>query len=145
MNQTITVSGRVIGKKKPLFTDWSVTIPPDHNQAGRNLTLRDLITLVVTKEVSQFQQRQSERRFNKILSTAEIEVGAVKGKIDSGGRNLDQSVTLDDAITTALQAFEDGLYLVFLDGKPEKDLDKEVTLQPDSQLMFVRLVLLAGG
>jgi hypothetical protein len=44
-----------------------------------------------------------------------------------------------------LQAFEDGLYLVIVDGNEQRDLDQQVFLQPDSRVAFVRLALLAGG
>jgi hypothetical protein len=51
----------------------------------------------------------------------------------------------DVAVAVALQAFEDGLYFVFLDGQQQEDLDAEVRLRPDSTLTFIRLVALAGG
>ena len=62
-----------------------------------------------------------------------------------GGRELHQPVDADSAVTTALQAFEDGIYLVILDEKEQRDLDREVHLRPDSHLVFVRLVMLAGA
>jgi hypothetical protein len=65
--------------------------------------------------------------------------------VDSGGRELHQDVNPGDAVATALQAFEDGIYLVILDGEEQRDLDREVHLQPDSRLVFVRLVMLAGA
>ena len=62
-----------------------------------------------------------------------------------GGRNLKQKVDEEDAVGAALQAFEDGLYLVVLDGEEQRELDREVYLQPDSRVTFVRLAMLAGG
>jgi hypothetical protein len=44
-----------------------------------------------------------------------------------------------------LQAFEDGLYLVVLDGQEQRSLDAQLFLQPDSRVAFVRLTMLAGG
>ncbi|HSL34673.1 MAG TPA: hypothetical protein VK871_13540 [Candidatus Limnocylindrales bacterium] len=49
------------------------------------------------------------------------------------------------AIGTALQAFEDGLYLVILDGREQRDLDEQVFPKPDSHLTFLRLVMLSGA
>ena len=58
----LTVSGKTLGKKKPLFADWSVPFPPDLSSEGDRLTLRGLITRVVHAEVEAFHQRQEDRR-----------------------------------------------------------------------------------
>jgi hypothetical protein len=44
-----------------------------------------------------------------------------------------------------LQAFEDGLFLVILDGEEQRELDSQIFLQADSHVVFVRMVMLAGG
>jgi hypothetical protein len=61
------------------------------------------------------------------------------------GRGLKQKVDGEEAVAAALQAFEDGLYLVILDGEEQAELDREVSLQPDSHVTCVRVVMLAGG
>jgi len=141
---TITVGAKVVGQKRPLFTDYCMPLPPDVSASGR-MTLRDLITQIVLYEVEGFRQRQEERRLAQVLSPQEIEQGAVKGKIDSGERELKQEVDDDAAVSTALQAFEDGLYFVFLDDTQQESLDQTVFVSDDSRIMFVRLVALAGG
>lgn len=141
----LTVSARVVGKRKPLLPDWQLPWPPDESGSGEPLTLRQVITRVVHKEVEAFQQRQQERRFVRILTERQIEQGLTRGRVDSGGRELHQPVSADDAVATALQAFEDGIYLVILDGEEQRELDREVYVHPDSHLVFVRLVLLAGA
>jgi len=140
----LTISGKAVGRKKPLFSDFSVPFPPDLGDGGA-LTLRDLIGRVVTSEVEAFQQRQEERKLLRALTAREISESAAKGKVDMGGRDLGQKVDLEEAIGTALQAFEDGLYLVIVDGQEQRSLDAQVFLQPDSRLTFVRLTMLAGG
>ena len=42
-------------------------------------------------------------------------------------------------------SFEDGLFLVIVDGQEQRSLDAQVYVQPDSRVAFVRLVMLAGG
>ena len=56
-----------------------------------------------------------------------------------------QSVDPDEAVATALQAFLDGLYLVFIDDVEQRDLDAQVFLTPESKLTFLRLTFLAGA
>jgi hypothetical protein len=141
----ITITGKTLGRKKPLFADWSIPFPPDLKDEGDRVTLRDLIVRVVRAEVEAFRTRQEERRLVKALSRADIDQGAAKGKIDMGGRQVKQAVDEEDAVGTALQAFEDGLYLVVVDGEEQRDLDREVFVQPDSRVTFIRLAMLAGG
>ena len=140
----ITIRGKALGRKKPLFADWSIPFPPDLGDGG-SLTLRDLITRVVRTEVEAFKKRQEERRLLRVLTEGDIARGVGKGKIESGGSDLKQDVDPDQAVAVALEAFEDGLYLVVLDGQEQRQLDQQVYLQPDSTVAFVRLTLLAGG
>ncbi len=142
---TILVEGKILGQKRPVFTDWRINLPPAPAPHGNSLKLRDLITHVVQEEVTAFRQRQQERRLARILSPAEIAQGAARGKIDSGERDLNQPVDLDTAVAVALQAYEDGGYFVFIDGEQQGGLDSEVSLHSDSKVTFVRLVALAGG
>jgi hypothetical protein len=141
----LTISGKALGRKKPLFTDFSIP-PPEEAVSGGGHTLRDLISSVVGAEVAAFRQRQESRRFIRALTAREIDASAEAGKIEAGGSDVPmQEVDEDDAIGAALQAFEDGLYLVVIDGQDHRDLDTQIYLQPDSRLTFVRLTLLAGG
>jgi len=141
----LTVSARALARRKPLIPDWQVPWPPEEDGGGEALTLRELITHIVHQEVRAFATRQQERKLVRILTEKEIESGLEKGRVDSGGRDLRQEVNPEEAVGTALQAFEDGIYLVFLDEEEQRELDKQVFLRPDSKLTFVRLVLLAGA
>jgi hypothetical protein len=145
MTATLTIEGKQLGRKQRLFPDRQVPYPPDWQHSGGRTTLRDLITRIVLDEVATFRQRQEERRLYRTLTAAQITQGASTGKIDPGGRDLDQVVDDDTAVAIALQAFEDGLYFVFIDGQQQKDLDAIVYVSPNSTVTFVRLVALAGG
>ena len=107
--------------------------------------LQDLITHIVLAEVADFEQRQEARRFVRHLSPEEIHTGAAHGRVDPGGRLASEPVDPQAAVETALLAFEDGLYYIFVDGTQITGLDDPVTLRDESQLTFVRLVPLAGG
>jgi hypothetical protein len=141
----LTLSARALGRRKPLVPDWQVPWPPEEDGGGEPLTLRELITKIVLEEVAAFQKRQEQRKLVRILTEREIAAGLEKGRVDSGGRDHHQKVDPEEAVATALQAFEDGIYLVVLDGEEQRELDREVHVHPDSQLTFVRLVMLAGA
>jgi hypothetical protein len=139
-----TIAGKALGRKKPLFADWSIPLPPELSGDGN--TLREVITQIVLKEVSAFRERQEQRQVFRALTARQIEAGVEKGKVESGGIDVPvQELNADSAVATALQAFEDGIYLVVIDEKEHRNLDSQVYLQPDSRITFVRLTLLAGG
>jgi hypothetical protein len=140
----LLISGKALGRKKPLFADFSIPFPPELGDGGA-VSLRDLIERVVRHEVEAFKQRQEDRKLVHALTARQIDEGASRGKIDMGGRDLKQQVDAEEAVGTALEAFEDGLYLVVVDGVEQKNLDHQVFLNPDSRIAFVRLVMLAGG
>jgi hypothetical protein len=145
MSIEFIVEGKVVGQKRPLFTDWHIELPPIDDHQGDHLKLRDLITAIVAREVDAFKTRQVERKLARVMSKAEIDQGAQRGKIDPGERDLQQSVNIDESVGAALQAFEDGLYFVFIDEIQQTNLDGEVFLKTNSKVVFLRLTALVGG
>jgi len=140
----LTISAKAVGRKKPLFEDYSVA-PPAAVAAGQPITLRELVGHVVRAEVTAFEQRQAERRLLKALTARQIADGLAGGKVQAGGSDLDQHVDPDQAIATALEAFTDGLFLVVVDEQEVAQLDSVVPLTEGSRLTFIRLTMLAGG
>lgn len=142
------IAGKALGKRKPLFADWSIPFPPEwgdgDGDGGR--TLRDVISRIVRDEVKAFRQRQHDRQFLRALTAKEIEAAAEKGKIQMGESEVGpQEVDEDHAVGAALQAFEDGMYLVVIDDVEQSQLDQPVFLTADSRITFIRLTLLSGG
>ncbi|HRX87030.1 MAG TPA: hypothetical protein P5572_18555 [Phycisphaerae bacterium] len=144
----LTVLGRGVGQRRPLFEDFSIPPPPECGDGGP-LTLRELITHVVSIEVAAFAKRQQARRLDRVLSARQIEQDAARGRVSPEGRDpkLPPAVRVDpdEAVAVALEAFEDGLYLVIIDGSEYRSLDAIVPLTPASQITFLRLIFLAGA
>lgn len=143
MTFCITVEGKVIGKRRPIFSDWSIPIPPSLQDSP--FTLRDLITCVVRAEVQAFQTRQTKQKLQQFLSKDAIHQGLAEGKVTLGDRDFEQVVDETTAIEVAIMGFIDGLYYVFLDDVQQEELDATVHLKLDSRLTFIRLVALVGG
>jgi hypothetical protein len=140
------IETRVLGKKARPLDGWSVpALPGVDDREGGGLTLRDLIARIVRYEVGEFRKRERGRRLLRVLSNTEIADAAARGKVDPGGRPEAGPVDEDVAVGIALQGFEDGLYLVILDGEEQRDLDKQVYVTPDSRVVFLRLTFLAGA
>lgn len=145
----LTIRGRALGSRRTLFDDFSIP-PPDDLGDGGPLTLRDLIEHIVRREISAFERREAARRLDRVLSGRQIDAGVERGKVSAEGRDPKlfakmPHVDPDDAVRTALIAFEDGLYLVVIDEHEYRSLDDIVRLDPDSRITFLRLTFLAGA
>jgi hypothetical protein len=145
MNINLTIEGKIIGQKKTSLVDLLFDLPTYSERNGSYITLRDLLVSVVAQEVENFRQRQEKMNLGQILSIEAVMQGVEKGKVDSGGHDLHQSIDLEKATLTAIQAFEDNLYYVFIDGIAKTDLGEEIFLKTGSKVEFIRLVALAGG
>ena len=141
----LKVTGKSLGSRRKLFADFSIPIQPQW-LGDDGVTLRDLIQATVAEQVAAYEKRQADRQFIRALTAKDISAGIEKGKIDSGGSEI-EPVKIDGsaALATAIEAFSDGLYLVSVDGEEKKDLDAQLFLAEDSTIAFIRLTLLAGG
>lgn len=145
MSLTIQVTGYVMTSRRIHIPERLLQLPSDRGPNGEPMLLRELIARIVLEEVEAFRQRQEERRLFRMLTEAEILREAERGKVDPGGREGQQEVDPQEAVRLALQAFEDRLYYVFIDGVQLQSLDQPVRVKSGSRVLFVRLVPLAGG
>ena len=136
----LTLEVKQIGRKKAIVTRELLL-----GELSSHPTLRDLIERIVTLEVQAFRERQRDAQFIRALTESEIKTQSETGKISMGGLEQIQEVHTDDAVKVALQAFEDGLYYVFANDEQIESLGQPVNLAVNSNIMFLRLVALAGG
>lgn len=139
----LTVQARATGRRRPLVPDRE--LPPPGAGGWGAQTLRQLIERIVREEVAAYSERQAERSFLRVLGERELSDAAERGRIVSGAQARGPRANPDAAVGVALQAFEDGVYLVLVDGEQERDLDAQVFISEHSTLTFVRLVALSGG
>src|SRR5690348_11652321 len=102
---SLLIEGKVVGQKRPLFTDWELPMLPEWENGIQRVTLRDLITRIVLEEVRAYQERQEQKSMVQALTQADIQRGLMKGKVDMGGREA-KKVDPQEAVRTAIQAFE---------------------------------------
>lgn len=137
------IESKVLGQRRRPFEPWELSLFPETHT--EQTTLRELLTRIVLQEVEAFLLRQEERKLERVLSAAEIASQANRGKVDMGGRDLEQTVDGEAAVTNALVAFEDGFYYVFIDGQQVHKLNEAVSVRDDGHMLFVRLMPLIGG
>lgn len=144
MSATVTIQVKQPGKTQLLLPQIAIPFPHDLPRAGGQKTVRDLLAFLVQQQVRDFNERQTAVTLFQVLSMEAINAGARRGKIDSGER-APQFASDEQAVDTALQAFVDGLFFLFVDGRQYENLDDAVYLLPDSDITLIRLVALAGG
>lgn len=134
------VEAKVLGRRGSGIEPREIAYAP-----SAPVSVRELIDHVVRDEVAAFADRERQRRFIHVLTASQIDAGVSAGKVDPGGRSAEAPVAPGRAVATALQAFEDGLFYVFVDGKQREELDDLVEVSSQTMLRFVRLAPLAGG
>jgi hypothetical protein len=134
----IYISLKSIGKRKNFITTKEVELTnvPD--------SLRSLITEIVKTNVRQFNSNPAEVPIVNYLSNTEIEQGASSGKVGFGITYSNNKVNQTEALITAIQAFEDGFYRVFLNDEEVAQLDAPLKVNDGDVVVFIRLTMLAG-
>jgi hypothetical protein len=137
----VRVEAAVAGRRRAGTAEHAV----DVDLAGGAVPLRVLVAAVVRAEVAGYEARAEERSLVRVLTERDLREGQVAGVVRSGGEVVPPGTDVDDAVDAALLAHRDGLYRVIVDDEPIDDLDADVVVGPQTRLLFLRLVALAGG
>lgn len=132
----ITLQLKRLGKKKIHLLDFEIEKHPQ--------TLKELIEECVKSEVKRYNEKREGIRLMSFLSPKEIQEQSETGKIGFGDLNNTELAQVDQAIANALLAFEDGLFVVFVDDEEIKSFEESIDLKPDSSIAFIRLTFLTG-
>lgn len=132
------VEARVVGSRDRL-EDTLVPVEPGGHR------LEELLQALVRAELAAFAERQRERSLLRVLTPTDLVRGVESGRYATEPRPQQQAPSYDDAWARAREAFEDGLYVVFLDEQQVESLDDTILVTADTRLRLVRLVALAGG
>jgi len=140
--KTIHLSVKMLGKRRAVIEKQLLEIPISFYE---NPHLKQFISLIVTQQVNSFNKKTEQKLLLPYLSSSAIQEQAEHGKVTFGDLYNKEKVVEEEAIQTALQAFEDGIFLVIIDGQRMETLADEINFQEDSEVVFIRLVALAGG
>ena len=133
----INLQIKAAGKRKAILEKHAYHLPETPE------SLQDLITMIVTNEVTAYNQKIIDASLMPYLTTEAYLDGEYIGKIGFNDRKNDTEQALQLAIDNALQALEDGLYRVFINDD-EATLDQPFSLPNDATVTFIRLTFLAG-
>ncbi|WP_059170240.1 hypothetical protein [Bacillus sp. FJAT-27445] len=136
----IYISMKSLAKRKNFITKQPYELQKKPN------TLRDFITQVVTQNAEQFNNKvgNPEMPLINFLSNPDIEHQAQAGKVGFQALYNEKQADLTRAIETSIQAFEDGLYRVFISDEEVEELDTPLEVTENAEVVFIRLTLLTG-
>lgn len=125
-----------LGKKKVHHIPFQLSSVPK--------TLQSLIAACVTTEVEKYNQKRQKIELATFLNPQQIQEQAEQGKIAFGEIHNLTLIDVDKAISTALLAHKDGLYVIFVDGTEIKQLTDPVEINEKSEIVIIRLTFLVG-
>lgn len=134
----VTVNLKSIGKKKNSVKEESFFLE------NRPETVRQLIEETVKTCVKSYNERREGKELLKGLTKEEIEDQAAAGKVSFGVNYGERDGDLEQAVSNAVQSYEDGIYRIFIEDKEAGLLDEPIFITEETKLTFVRLTMLAG-
>ena len=137
----LKVSVKQPGKKHPLIDNKFIEIA----HIGFHPTVYTLITAVVAQQVIAYNNKPTEKSLLPFLDKETIERDAENGKVGFGSIYNENKAVVADAQQVAVQAFEDGIFSLFVDDQEYRELHTIINLTEDSTLTFIRLTFLAGS
>lgn len=107
--------------------------------ASEWVSVEEIITARVTKEVETYNQKQSEYFHGLVIpSEAEQTLNGYKLK---GKKYIDA----EKQVYVALNAFQNNGYFVLIDDVQSESLTQKVQLKADTKINFIKLTPLVGG
>ena len=127
-----------VGKRKPLIENQSMEMPDTVR------TLRALLAEIIRQRVETFNQRSESGNWTKYLTDFDLDAAAETGKVSFDAKYNDRQQNAGQAVDTAILAFQDGLFRVFLDEIELESLDAALNLHDGQVIIFIRLTMLSG-
>jgi hypothetical protein len=138
----IKISVKMLGKKRPILENLQIQLPDDFNDSSN---LLKLVEIIVRQQVANFNQNREADNLLHYLDSSQMQAMKKRGKISFGEVYNTKTADVEKAVQYALQAFEDGLYFVFIEDEKIEKLGDKVDLKPNAKILFLRLVALTGG
>ena len=116
--------------------------------ADKPTNAKELISLSVSALVANYNKRVEQSELTNIaevlLGESSLADAAASGKIAFGTVANRTPQNLSKAIDTALLAFQDGLFVCFIDDEAIENLEQKILLQKDSVVTFIKMTNLSG-
>ncbi len=107
-------------------------------------TVGELIKATVKYCVNDYNERKDNSDLLTLLLPESIADKATQGKISFNENHGDNYANLEKAESDAIQAFLDGIVVIFADDKKLENIDEEINIENIDSLTFIKLTMLAG-
>lgn len=140
----IKVTVKQLGKRHPVLLEQKLEI--DHHES--RISLEDLLKRVVQQQVEAFNAKSFEAEDedrSKIPNENYLNILTDTGKAGLGSIYNQKRADLEKAQENAIQAFEDGIFVVFYNDQPIENITHIIDLSLQHTFTFIRLTFLAGS
>ena len=142
--KTIRVNVKQLGKKHPILAEQPINIDTQKD----TISIQELLDFIVQQQVENYNQKPIEKEdidTEKLPKENYLPLLIESGKVSFSSIYNENKADLSKAQETAKQAFEDGMFAIFLGEKQIEDLAEEVSLTTNQSFTFIRLTFLAGS
>ncbi|MBO4695807.1 MAG: hypothetical protein J5643_00840 [Lachnospiraceae bacterium] len=130
---------------KKLGARGNKVVPVPFKIDGIPSTVGELIAMTAKKCAEEYNERvRKGETMITPLSQREISDMAGIGRITFGICNGDKEQDVGKAVDSALLAFHDGLFCLFINKTQMTSAEQEIVLKEDDVLTFIRLTMLSG-
>ncbi|KAA5821376.1 hypothetical protein FPF71_15980 [Algibacter amylolyticus] len=134
--QEFFINLKRLGKKK-IYTE---TIQLDFKIND----LKDLLVACVSSKIKDYNSKRENNQLLSFLTPSQIQEQSETGKIGFGDIANYNLADEQASIETAIQAYKDGMFLVFINDEEITDLNENISLTPDTNITFLRMTFLTG-
>ncbi len=133
----INVNVKKLGKK------IASVEPTPFEIEGVPTTAEELVTACVRSCVAAYNRRIDGRE-PRLVSDEQFAAMEAAGKMAFGLPFSDKKADVNEAVQTALQAFDDGLFRAFVGDTELESREQAIGIGENSEVTFIRLTMLAG-
>ena len=110
------------------------------------LTVREIIRARIWQEVQDYNSQQRAAAFRGLVqpTVEETRLNRTRNANEANGSAF-KPIDWEKQYTTALRAFETNSFFILIGDRQAQSLDEEFTVEADTEVCFVKLVLLVGG
>ncbi|KQT33909.1 hypothetical protein ASG22_17580 [Chryseobacterium sp. Leaf405] len=140
----INITVKQLGKKHPILTEQKLEIA--YNESS--ISLENLLKVIVQQQVEAFNAKSFELEDideSKIPQDNYLNILTDTGKAGFGSIYNQKRADLEKAQENVIQAFEDGMFVVFYNDEQLENLNQIIDLSLQYTFTFIRLTFLAGS
>lgn len=140
----ISITVKQLGKKQPVLLEKPITI----NYSKNSIPLAELLKLIVENQLNAFNMKNRSTDDDgspRAVQHNYLEVLMDTGKAGFGNVYNENNIALLTAQENVIQAFEDGIFVIFQAEEQIHSLQQTIQLSANLSFTFIRLTFLAGS